>query len=101
MVHMKKVMTNIILSCGLFIPSQAQIQQERIDTPLQRDNNSMYFFTNRLSIINDSGRVDFMDKYQYGTYSLTFGTYHIKADSFDIKFKASYGDNPTLDVPRE
>ncbi|MCK4854954.1 MAG: alpha/beta hydrolase [Bacteroidales bacterium] len=98
---MKKVVIFIILSCGLVISSFGQFQLEWIDTSSQMDYSLMYFFTNRPAIISDSGHVSFQDKFQYGTYSLTFGTYHIKADSFDIKFKASYGDNPTLDVPRD
>jgi hypothetical protein len=98
---MKKVWIIYILYCSLGIPSHGQIQLEWIDTTYHRDYSTMYFFTNRPAIISDSGRIDFRDKYQYGTDTLTFGTYHILADSFEIKYRASYGDNPTLDVPRD
>jgi len=98
---MKKIWIYIFLSSGLLIPSYGQFQLEWIDTTTQMDDSFMYFFTNRPPIISDSGRVDFLDKYQRGTDTLTFGNYYGEIDSFVIKYRASYGDNPTLDVPRE
>jgi len=98
---MKKVWIIYILFCSLVIPSHAQFQLEWVDTTTQKDNSFMYFFTNRPAIISDSGYVSFEDKYERGTFSLTFGNYYPEPDSFAIKYKASYGDNPTLDVPRD
>lgn len=98
---MKKVWISIIFSYGLLIPSLGQFQLEWIDTTTQMDYSFMYFFTNRPAIISESGQVGFEDKYKHGTYSLTFGNYYLDRDSFVIKYKASYGDNPALDVPRD
>ena len=97
---MKKVWISIIFSYGLLIPSLGQFQLEWIDTTTQMDYSFMYFFTNRPAIISESGQVGFEDKYKHGTYSLTFGNYYLDRDSFVIKYKASYGDNPALEVPR-
>ena len=52
-------------------------------------------------IINDSGYIDFTDKYQYSTDTLTFGTYHPEADTFSIKFRAEYLGNTIAQVPAE
>ena len=98
---MKKVGIIIVLSCGLLISSFGQFQLEWIDTTYHRDYSTMYFFTNRPAIISDSGRVSFRDKYQYGTDTLTFGTYYLESDSFVIKYRASYGKEFSFDVPSE
>jgi len=98
---MKIVWILPILSFSLLIPSHGQFQLEWIDTTLQVDDSFMYFFTNRPAIISDNGGLNFEDKYQHGTFSLTFGNYYPDVDSFAIRYKASYGDNPTLDVPRD
>ncbi|MEE9463781.1 MAG: hypothetical protein V3V53_18235 [Bacteroidales bacterium] len=98
---MKKVWIIFVLYCGMLIPSHGQIQLEWIDTTSYRDYSTMYFFTNRPAIISDSGHVSFRDKYQYGTDTLTFGTYFLESDSFVIKYRASYGEEFSFNVPRE
>ena len=98
---MKIVWILSVLSFSLLIPSHGQFQLEWIDTTTQTDDSFMYYFTNRPAIISENGHVSFEDKYQHGTFSLTFGNYYPVVDSFAIKYKASYGDNPSLDVPKD
>jgi len=88
MAHIKKNLIFNILSFGLIIPSYGQLQLEWIDTTTQMEDSFMYFFTNRPPIISDSGQLSFQDKYQHGTFSLTFGNYYLEEDSFVIKYKA-------------
>ena len=98
---MKKISATAFLSLGMILLSQAQLNLEWIDTTTQTDFNPMLFFTNRPGIISESGRVDFIDKYERGTDTLTFGTYYFENDSFSIKYRASYQEGWTLEVPRE
>jgi len=98
---MKKVGLIFILFHGLLMFTQGQIKVEWIDTTTHVDNNAMFFFTNRPAIISDSGDVDFLDKYQQGTDTLTFGRYYTEQDSFAIKYRASYQGRLFFDVPRE
>jgi len=99
--RMKIIAINIILFFGLLISTYGQINLEWIDTTTQADYTPMFYFTNRPAVISDSGEVDFLDKYQYGTDTLTFGTYHAEVDSFSIKFRASHAGHLFYDVPRE
>ena len=77
----------ILLSWDLAFP---QIETEWLDTATAAGESKLLFFTNRPMFINDSGFVDFVDKYQYSTDTLTFGTYHPEPDTFSIKFRAEY-----------
>jgi hypothetical protein len=95
------IIANIILLCSLLMSTYGQIEIEWIDTTTQADYTPMFYFTNRPALISKSGYVDFVDKYQHGTDTLTFGTYHFDTDSFTIKFRASYAGHLFYDVPRE
>jgi hypothetical protein len=79
----------------------AQIETEWMDTATYPGSSHLLFFTNRPMIINDSGFTDFVDKYQYSTDTLTFGTYHPEADTFSIKFRAEYKGEEIRPVPSE
>lgn len=93
----------LVVTCffNLILSMHGQIEVEWIDTTTQANDTPMFFFTNRPAIISGDGTVDFADKYEHGTDTLTFGTYHSDSDSFAIKFRASYAGHLFYDVPRE
>jgi hypothetical protein len=97
----KRLLLIMIFFVGPVVSAYGQIEVEWIDTTTQGDYTPMFYFTNRPAIISDSGYVDFADKYEHGTDTLTFGTYYFESDSFAIKFRASYAGHIFYDVPRE
>ena len=78
---MKRFLTFFILVPAPFILALAQLETEWIDTNTNKGSSHLLFFTNRPMFINDSGFVDFVDKYQFSTDTLTFGTYHSEGDT--------------------
>ena len=98
---MKKIAAIAFFFCSLPLSTLAQLELEWIDTTTQQDFNPLLFFTNRPAIIAENGRVDFLDQYEHGTDTLTFGTYYLENDSFSMKYRASYAGQLFFDVPRE
>ncbi len=97
----RNILLIIFLFFCLMISAYGQIEVEWIDTTTHLDYTPMFYFTNRPAIVSDNGHVDFADKYEHGTDTLTFGTYYFESDSFAIKFRASYAGHLFYDVPKE
>ena len=90
---MKLWLIGMVLLLAGFSMTTAQLETEWIDTTSYTGESHLLLFTNRPMFINDSGYVDFVDKYQYSTDTLTFATYHPEMDTFSINFRAEYIGN--------
>lgn len=98
---MKLLIQTIILLIISTLTSLTQVETQRLDTTKSSGTATLYYFTNRPRIIHDSEGVEFVDKYQYATDTLTFGAYHLEKDSLTAVYRAAYNRNVIKDLPRE
>lgn len=92
----------IILILTLFsIPLSGQVKTEWLDTTTHAGKAHLLFFTNRPMYYTPEGLVEFEDKWNRRTDTLTFGTYHLDEDTFSIKYRAVILPEKVVQVPRE